>query len=100
MEEIERHFHKSMMGIADFANQQYFGMRFRQMIEEHGAVDTAKRLLEAREIQTGLHRLWELGSLDKSMEALVIQERFRELFTPAEINEARRRLEELNYFKR
>jgi len=32
------------------------------------------------------------------MEALVIQERFRPLFTEEEIAEARRRLDELGYF--
>ncbi|MGB8212009.1 MAG: hypothetical protein WCE68_00490 [Anaerolineales bacterium] len=42
-------------------------------------------------------KLWELNLLDRSMEALVIQERFRALFTEAEIAEARRRLEELGY---
>jgi len=44
-------------------------------------------------------RLWELGALDKSMEALVIQERFQSLFTQDEIAEAHRRLDELDYFK-
>jgi hypothetical protein len=38
-----------------------------------------------------------MGSLDKSMEALVVHERFQPLFTEAEIQEAHRRLEELGY---
>ncbi len=99
MDELEKQFHHAMIGVADFANQHKFGFRFRQMIDEHGAVESAKRLLATREIQTGLMRLWEMGSLSKSMEALVIQERFQPLFTPEEIAEARRRLEELGYFK-
>jgi len=69
------------------------------MIDEHGAVEAAKRLLATQEIQTGLMRLWEMKSLSKSMETLVIQERFRPLFTEAEISEARRRLGELGYTK-
>jgi len=69
------------------------------MIEEHGAVDAAKRLLATEKVQTGLMRPWELKSLKKSMEALVIQERFRPLFTDAELAEAHRRLDELEYFK-
>jgi hypothetical protein len=44
-------------------------------------------------------RLWELRLLDKSVEAIVLQERFQTLFTPAERSEAHRRSEELGYFK-
>jgi hypothetical protein len=43
-------------------------------------------------------KLWEMKQLHHSMEALVIQERFKPLFTDPEIAEARRRLEELGYF--
>ncbi len=96
---IEDGFHHAMISVADFANQHRFGIRFRQMIEQHGSIDAAKRLLASREIQTGLLRLWELSALDKSMEALVLQERFKTLFSEEEIQEAHRRLEELNYFK-
>ena len=95
MPTLEEQFHHAMIGVADYANQHQFGIRFRQMIDEHGAVDAAKRLLATQEIQTGLMRLWELKALDESMEAPVIQERFRQLFTEEEIVEARRRLEEL-----
>lgn len=68
------------------------------MIDEHGARDAAKRLLATKEIQTGLMRLWEMKALSKSMEALVIQERFHLLFIEEEIAEAHRRLDELGYF--
>ena len=99
IENLEKQFHHAMIGVADFANQHHFGIRFRQMIDEHGAVEAAKRLLATQDIQTGLMRLWKMKSLSKSMETLVIQERFLPLFTEAEIAEARRRLEELGYFK-
>jgi hypothetical protein len=92
-------FHHAIIGVADFANKHQFGIRFRQMIDQFGAVDTAERLLANQDIQTGLMRLWELQALDKSMEALVIQDRFGCLFTEEEITEARRRLTELGYFR-
>jgi hypothetical protein len=98
MIELENQFHHAMIVVADFANQNQFGNRFRRMIDKHGAVETAKRLLATQEMQTGLMQLWEIKSLSKSMEALVIQERFQSLFTEAEITEARRRLDELGYF--
>ena len=70
------------------------------MIGEHGAVEAARRLLITEEVQTGLMRLWELNALDKSMEALAVQERFQSLFTQSEIDEAYRRLDELGYFQK
>ena len=78
----------------------YIATYFIQMLEEYGGLETAKRLLAVSEPQTGLYKLWELHLLNESMEAVVLQERFRSLFTQAEMNEARRRLEELNYLKK
>jgi hypothetical protein len=94
----ENKFLHAMIGVADYANQHQFGIHFRQMIDQFGAVEAAKRLLISRDIQTGLIRLWELQALDRSMEALVIQERFTCLFTEDEIEEACRRLSEMGYF--
>jgi hypothetical protein len=77
----------------------YFATYFKEMLDRYGGIETAKRLLAKSEIQPGLIRLWELKLLNKSVEATVLQERFQSLFAPAELNEARRRLEELGYFK-
>jgi len=57
LENLEKQFHHDMIGVADFANQHHFGIRFREMIDEHGEVEAAKRLLATRDIQTGLMRL-------------------------------------------
>jgi hypothetical protein len=46
------------------------------IIDQYGGLGAAKRLLAKPNIQEGLTKLWELGLLDQSMEALVIQERF------------------------
>lgn len=99
LSELEKQFHHAMIGLADFANQHHFGIRFRQLIDECGAVEAAKRLLAVHEIQEGLIRLWELNSLDHSMEALVLNERYHPLFSEQEIAEAQRRLEDLGYHK-
>ncbi len=100
MASLEDQFHHAMIGVYENAKKhEYFATYFKRMIDKHGGVETAKRLLIKQEIQEGLMRLWEMGLLDESMEALVIQERFKPLFTSAEIAEAHRRLEELGYFK-
>jgi hypothetical protein len=77
----------------------YVAPYFLQMLEEHGGVETAKRLLAKSEPQTGLFELWNLGLLHESMEAVVLREKFRELFTADELAEAYRRLEELGFFQ-
>ena len=96
--DLENEFHHAMVGVADFANAHGFGTRFRQMLGEFGGVGTAKRLLSKGDIQAGLFELSQLNRLDMSMEAHVIQDRFQILFTPEEISEARRRLDELGSY--
>ena len=77
----------------------YHATYFKEMLDRHGGVQAARRLLATTNIQSGLFELWKLGLLTYSAEALVIQARFRPLFTEAEVQEAQRRLEELGYFK-
>ena len=98
MSKLENQFHQAMLDIHNKAKEhERYGSYFKRMIDQHGGVIAAKRLLEKQEIQQGLRKLWELNLLNLSMEALVIQERFQPLFTSEEIAEARRRLEELGY---
>jgi len=100
MIDLELQFHHAMMGVNEKAETHgYHPTYFKRMVDQYGGFETAKRLLAKPDIQEGLMKLWELGYLDESMEALVIQERFRPLFTEDEIAEAIRRLDELGYFK-
>ena len=99
MSDPESDFHHAMMGVYENARQhEYFATYFKGMLDRHGGLETARRLLAKQEIQAGLMKLWELGLLDRSMEALVVQDRFAQLFTRTEIEEARRRLVELGHF--
>jgi len=99
MKSLADQFHNAMVGVYENARQhEYFANYFKQMLDQHGGVETARCLLATREVQAGLMKLWELKLLDQSMEAFVIQERFQPLFTVVEIAEAHRRLEELGYF--
>lgn len=78
----------------------YVATYFLQMLEEYGGIETAKRLLAVSQPQAGLFKMWELHLLDESVEAAVLKERFRSLFADSELAEARRRLNELGYFKK
>jgi hypothetical protein len=98
---LEMEFERAMPDTCALASRyNYFPTVFKGMVQEHGGVGTARRLLAKSGPQTGLSRLCKLGRLDLSMEAIVLQDRFCPLFTDAEIEEARRTLDELGYFKK
>ena len=95
---LEDRFHRAMLNIYDAAAELgYRPSFFRQMVCQLGGVAAAKRLLSASTAQSGLTRLWELDRLDISMEALVVQERWKPLFTDAERQSARDRLNAYGY---
>jgi hypothetical protein len=65
---------------------------FLKMIAESGARNAAKSLLAAHHVQSGLRGLRRLGRLDLTVEHLVIQPRWSDLFTNYEREAARERL--------
>jgi len=100
MEQLAREFESAIATTYEEGTKRgYYPTYFMQMLDQLGGVGTARRLLATRGAQPGLYTLWELGILCSSVEAFVIQERFRPLFTDEEREEARRRLEELGCFK-
>jgi hypothetical protein len=96
---LESEFEDDLRGTYEAARKRgYVAAYFLQMLEERGGVETAKKLLAKSEPQTGLFELWQLNLLHESMEAVVLQAKFKDLFTLDELAEAQRRLEELGYF--
>jgi hypothetical protein len=93
---LEDEFTAALRGTIDVARQRhYIPHYFIQMLDTYGGMETARRLIAAREPQAGLMKLWELGLLDESMEAVMLRQQFQPLFSADELAEARRRLEEL-----
>lgn len=93
----ERDFTKAMLLIYDAAVAiGYRPTTFRRMLDDHGGVETARRLILG-EATSGFVTLWEKKRLDLSVEALVLQKQWRGLFRPEERARARRRLKELGY---
>jgi hypothetical protein len=98
---LEAQFHEAMLEVYRVAaDHGYYATRFKQLVHNRGGVGAARWLLAKEDVQEGLAKLWELDLLEHSTEAIVLQERFRPLFTEAERQEARRRLEELGYFSK
>ena len=69
---------------------------FTEMLERHGGVQTAKRLIAAGEIQSGIRRMAELRRLDITMERIMLDTEFAPLFSEGELAAARWRLDQLS----
>ena len=67
------------------------------MISSKGGLATAKQLIMKPGGTDGFATLWEHGRLDLSVEAHVINPKYRELFTDAERELCRNRLKEYGY---
>ncbi len=94
MRDIESAFHQEMLNIYDEATQAgYHPTSFRRMVNEHGGVEAAHRLLAPENVTEGFTRLWELGRLDLTVEALILKPAYAALFSAEEREKARQRLE-------
>lgn len=99
MSKAETEFDKAMMDIYRRAKSEcsYTATYFLRMLNEHRGVETARILLVGERPQEGFTRLWECGRLDLTVECLVLNERFRELFSDHEREKARLRLREYDF---
>ena len=99
---IEAQFNRDMRMIYDRARTEchYNATRFLRMLSEHGGVETARRLIAVEGKTEGFSRLWECGRLDLTVEALVLKEEYRSLFTEAERELCRQRLQKYGYTRR
>ena len=71
---------------------------FIQMVDEYGALDAVKRLLISKQkITDGLIKLYELRRLDLCFERIIFEPEWHDLFTTAELTEAKNRLKTLGY---
>jgi hypothetical protein len=100
LEKLANQFHEELLETYVEAKSRckYNATRFLQMLEEHGGVETARRLLSAGSaMQTGLAELWKCGRLDISVEAKVLLPKYEPLFS-AELREnASHRLQQYEF---
>lgn len=79
------------------ASKDYYPHEFERIIREQEPLVAVKNLLAANAPQYGLHRLYELGLLNLSMEFLVINPAFKTLFNKEDLDTATKRLSDLNF---
>lgn len=100
MSHLKAAFHEAMLEISEVGFQHgYYPYQFIRVVRQKGGWQAAKDWLSTgtSDVQYGLNRLWELGLLNESMEALVLQPRFRSLFDDSELVTARQRLEDRDW---
>jgi hypothetical protein len=95
LNQAERQFHRAMVAIYETAKRDlgYNATRFLQMISEQGGLATARQLLWSDQPSDGFTTLWSHHRLDLTVEAHVIKPEFAALFTDADREQARSRLE-------
>ncbi|PRW65238.1 GmrSD restriction endonuclease domain-containing protein [Actinopolyspora mortivallis] len=98
-EPLVAEFEQRMRSLYERARKEahYTATYFLSMLAEHGGLDTARKLLAGAAVSDGFATLWERGRLDLTVEALVVQPRFAELFSAEELRTAERRLEQFGY---
>jgi hypothetical protein len=94
-EKIERNFHHAMVAIYNTAKRElsYNATRFLQMVSEQGGLAAARQLLWSDKPSDGFTTLWSHHRLDLTVEALVLRDEYAVLFTEADRQRARDRLE-------
>lgn len=94
MTELEEHFHSAMLDVHNRARSEagYNASRFLSMVSERGGYDAARTLLHAANVSDGYTALWERQRLDLTVEAVILNSEWHELFSEAERTIARERL--------
>jgi len=100
MGDLEKQFDQAMLTIYRRAKSEakYTASIFFNMLNERGGLPTAKYLINSNTPSEGYTRLYELGRLDLTVEAVVVEEpRWHSLFTTEELAKARKRLADYGY---
>lgn len=88
--------HKAMVGVYERAKTEanYHATRFIQLVADHGGLQAARMLIMSPTPSDGFVALWEARRLDLTVEALVLDQKWSQLFSEAELRSARQRLSE------
>jgi 5-methylcytosine-specific restriction protein A len=104
---LEKQFEEELLNNYTKAGKElgYWAHYFYRSLKNNGGLETAKRMLGKKLInpsyQKGFQTLLDAGRLDLSVESLVLEQRFRKLFTTQELAEAKQRLNAIpEYAKR
>lgn len=96
---LSEQFDDEMMDVYIRAKEEagYDAKKFRQMIGPGRGVQAAKNLIQGARVQSGFEKLFLAGKLEITMEARMLKPKFAELFSAAELREAKTRLESAGF---
>ncbi len=100
MADVNSKFDHAMFTIYQRARSEagYTATIFLNMLHDRGGLDTAKYLINSRKPSDGYTNLYERGRLDLTVEAMVVENpEWHPLFTPEELEKARKRLSDYHY---
>lgn len=101
MSAVEKQFQEELIKNCEIAQKEckgYRPTRFLQTIEKFGAVKTAKEIIRKGRTSDDFEKLQEAGLLKLTMEALIINQKYGDLFTDDEVNSCYEILCEYGYF--
>lgn len=80
---------------------KYRPTQFKKMLDAYGGFDTVNRVLASGKPSDGFTKLWELGRLDLTCEAIIVETRWRRYFEDEVLARAEKLLRGMGYsFKR
>lgn len=90
----EAEFHEVMLGLHQRTGRGtgYWPGRFLNAVRNHGGLAYAKQLLTPGRLTEGFEQLIAASRVDLSVEYIALSQRFRDLFTEEEVQEAQARL--------
>ncbi len=93
-ERLETQFTGAMFEIYRRAKREvdYTASRFHQMVSENGGLATALQLIHDPHPSEGYTALWERKRLDLTVEAMILDPKWDELFSDNDRNAAKARL--------
>ena len=98
MNHLEQSFHQAMRdGYNQLAALGYRATYFLRMVQQSGGVQAARQLVNQENTSEGFTRMWMMGRLDLSAEALVLKPKYRELYIVEERQRARQNLIDMGY---
>ena len=99
MSELEQQFHRAMIQVYENAKHycKYNATYFLQMLSEKGGLATARFLVATDKPSDGFTKLWECQRLDLTVEAVMLNPDYAELFSEEELTMAKERLQQYGY---
>lgn len=88
MTTLEKQFEEELIKKCEMAQKQcgYKATRFLQIISKFGGVKAAKDILRKGKVSDGFEMLQQAGLIELTMEAMIVDKKYGELFTDDEVN--------------